>query len=474
MDEVREGISQKDAQKRKMILEDNLWQVILYIGTPLALFQGLNQIFKILDSMMAAHISPLTVSAVAYLSQLALMISSIGGGLAMGSSIKISEAYGAGDYELVRKRVSSLFIICGCIGMGLLVMIPFTSSFLHIVGTPDDFISEGTLYLSVTLVDITLLLFNTAYIAIERARGNAVRILWLNLGSIIVKLALTAWFVYGLNMGIVMIAVATVISDLVIFFACIYHIFYRGKGEVFGFSLKSVAFNKKVTTPMLSISLPVIVEKTTFQLGKVAVNGMSTIYGSLIVGALGISNNIGGMTTNPQNGLQEAGAAIISQNLGAGNSKRTIEAFYKLAIINMVVGIIGYVITLVFLQPIAGLFASKDIEFANLIALTYKYEATGLIPLGLFSAVMSLLYGYGYTKLTLLINFSRIFILRIPVLWVLQRFTDYGQESIGIVMMVSNIGTGILALGVSIIVVRQIKKKMNKESVYVESRSQST
>ena len=192
MSAKKQVLSEKDAKKRQLILEGNLWRVICYIGTPLAMFQMLNQLFKILDSMMAAHISPLTVSAVAYLSQLALMISAIGGGLAMGSSIKISEAYGAGHYELVRKRVCSLFVICAGIGACILCLIPFTGAFLRMVGTPADFISEGSLYFAVTLIDIILLLFNTAYIAIERARGNAGRILWLNLGSILIKLTLTA------------------------------------------------------------------------------------------------------------------------------------------------------------------------------------------------------------------------------------------------------------------------------------------
>ena len=35
--------------------------------------------------------------SVAYLSQLNLMLSALGGGLAVGASIKVSEAYGAGD-----------------------------------------------------------------------------------------------------------------------------------------------------------------------------------------------------------------------------------------------------------------------------------------------------------------------------------------------------------------------------------------
>ncbi len=43
---------------------------------------------------MAAHISANAVSTVAYLSQINMAISALGGGLAVGASIKISEAYG--------------------------------------------------------------------------------------------------------------------------------------------------------------------------------------------------------------------------------------------------------------------------------------------------------------------------------------------------------------------------------------------
>ena len=60
-----------------------------------------------LDSLMASHINAEAVSAVAYLSQINITVSSIGMGLAIGSSLKISEAYGAGNYELVGRRVGN-------------------------------------------------------------------------------------------------------------------------------------------------------------------------------------------------------------------------------------------------------------------------------------------------------------------------------------------------------------------------------
>jgi putative MATE family efflux protein len=437
-----------------------MWNVIFQVCTPLALYQSLNQIFKILDSMMAAHISAQSVSAVAYLSQINMMLSAVGGGLAVGASLKISEAYGAGDYKLVKSRVSSLFCLCSIVGaLVLLLILPFTTQFLKLAKTPEELISIGRQYFIVELIGMIISFFNNVYISIERARGNSKRILYLNFLSIGVKLILTAIFVYILNSGVTMIAVATMISQLVILGAAFINM--RQKDNAFGFSVTSINLKGRVTIPMIRLSIPVIVEKIAFAFGKVVVNSMSTGYGTLTVGALGISNNIGGLTTNPQNGFQEGGAAIISQNIGAKKFDRALDAFKKLVIINIIIGAIGYSLTVGFLDYISLAFASSDIEFAHLIANVYHYEAMGCILLGINASVMSLLYGFGYTKLTLFVNFSRVFIFRIPILWALQSFTNLGSESVGIVMMASNILTGLLAILVAAIVVKKICKQNN-------------
>lgn len=54
----------------------------------------------------------------------------------------------------------------------------------------------------------------------------------------------------------------------------------------------------------------------------------------------------------------------------------------------------------------------------------YRFEAVGAIPLGVNAAVMALLYGFGKTRVTLVANFCRVFLFRVPVLWALQQFTD--------------------------------------------------
>ena len=450
---MQADLSKKDEQFRKFSLNGPMWRVVLYVGFPLALYESLNQLFKILDTMMASHIGASAVSAVAYLSQINMMISAVGTGLAVGASIKVSQAYGAGDFMLVKKRVSTMFAMCGALGIAiLLVLVPFTPEFLRLMNTPEEFIADGSTYFRLELFGMVITFFNNVYIAIERARGNSKRILILNTAVIVVKLGLTAWFVYGLDGGINMISCATIISQSFLLLAACINM--NQKGNAFGFSLRAISIKKEVICPMLTLSFPVIVERIAFAVGKVIVNSMSTVYGSWTVGALGISNNIGGITTNPQNGFQEGGSSIISQNLGAGRPKRALLAFRWVLYIDMLIGLVIMTASLLCLNQLAGLFAGDNAEFAEMIKQIYRFEAVGAIPLGVNAAVMALLYGFGKTRVTLVMNFCRVFLFRVPVLWALQQFTDLGNVSAG--MAVSNVASGVLAAVVGVIEIRRI------------------
>jgi Na+-driven multidrug efflux pump len=110
-----------------------------------------------------------------------------------------------------------------------------------------------------------------------------------------------------------------------------------------------------------------------------------------------------------------------------------------------------------------------------MIASIYRYEAYGAIPLGINSSVLALLYGFGKTKITLTINFCRVFIFRVPVLWLLQNYTNLGSVSLGLVMAISNTATGLMALIIGIIEIRRICRQyqisfsrfsLNKKTIF--------
>ena len=72
---------------------------------------------------------------------------------------------------------------------------------------------------------------------------------------------------------------------------------------------------------------------------------------------------------------------------------------------------------------------------------------------------MAFLYGLGKTKKILIINLCRLFVFRILLLWILQRYTSLGSESVGIVMMASNTLTAVLSCILVIFDLRAFCKK---------------
>ena len=455
---VKAELTERDRRYLERSLNGPVWKVVLSVGAPLALYQELAMIFTVMDTMMAAHISKESVSAVAYLAQVNLILTAVGGGLAVGAGIQISRAYGEGDLELVRKRVSSLYALSLAVGLAMLALIlPFTVQFLRLAGTPEELIAVGSRYFMVQMFVMVFNFLNNVYIAVERARGNAKRIFVLNILVILVKLSLTAFFVYILRSGLVMVAVASLCSELAMF-AFALHFSLAGE-NAFSFSAKAVTLQGRVTAPMVIQSLPVIAEKALFAFGKTIVNSMCTLYGAVMVGAMGVSNNLGGVTTNPQNGFQQGSSAIISQNFGAGKYDRVLRVFYVTIAVNVLMSAVITGIEILNLDLLAGLFDSGSSEFHRMITMVYRFEAYGAIPLGINAAVLALLYGLGKTKLTLVLNFSRVFLFRIPVFWFLQNYTDLGEASVGIVMMVSNISVTVMAVSVAAVVIARFRKE---------------
>lgn len=459
-------VSKKDESFRQYALTGSPIKVILSTCMPLALYQALHGIFNILDTMMASHIGSDAVSAVAALNQITLMITALGGGLAVGGSIKISEAYGRGDYEAVRRRVATVYAMAVLVSTVVaLVLIPFAEPFLRLLQTPEELITAGAGYFRIQTLTLVIQFFNTVYIAIARSRGHAKKILVLNVVVVVVKLSLSALFVYGLQCGVTMIAVATLIGQVL---TLAYAVFTMVRDEgAFRFSVQNIRFKRDTAMPILNLSYPVSAEKMLFAAGKVVVNAMSGIYGDLTVGALGISNNIGGLTTNWHAGFSDGGAPLISQNRGAGKHKRNLQLYGWLLAINVGVGVVGLAVVSGILPWLAQIFAQSknqfDQEFCDLIVDIHRWEMLGYITLGINSATLALLLGYGYTKLTMLLNVARVFLFRIPVLWYLQNFTNVGAEAAGITMMVSNVCVGVAAVLVAIPVIAKIRRLAREE-----------
>ena len=452
------NLSVKEQQLREFILHESMFKVILKIGLPIAFFQGMNNILRVLDSFMAASIDATAASMVSYFGQINLIITGLGMGLAVGGSLKISNMYGNGDFSQVKKQVSSLYFfgITVCLGF-ILLIVPLATPILRMLNTPAEFITLGRTYFLIEFAGTMIVFLNGIYFALERVQGNTKRILRINMIAMVMRMSFTAFSVYVLQAGITFIAISTLISQMFILGVGIRNLV--GKSEVFSLSLKAVSFKKEMIWPMVSVSIPIMIERSAFHVGKVIMNSMIIVFGPLYVGAAGISNLICSITVGQQMGFQDASISVKAQNLGAKQFKRVIDAFKAIMLINCIQATLFFIPFFLLARQTTGLFAIGDDYFHNILYTVHIWDIWSVLFLGAYAAVTSFLLGLGYTKLTLILNFCRVFLFRIPVLWFLQQFTNMGGAAVGFVFMFSNLAVTIVSLIMAAVCVKKYCQK---------------
>ena len=451
-----------ESEFREKSLSSNVYLLIIQVGMPLAVFALFASLFSLLDTIMASHIGTIDVSTVAYMNQLRMILNSIGTGIGTGSMILINRAYGAGDKAKTNELTNTLVRLLLILSLIFLLMIPFVPAILRLIKTPEEFISEGSAYFRILITATVVNFVNLIYINVEKSRGRTGVILIANLSMMVIKLIFSALFVYVLDKGIAYIALSTLISYSACAIYALPHLFDRN--SIFCIRPSLVFHTKKgYSKSLLSLSFPVAVEDSTFSLGKVIVNSIASSYGAEMIGALGISNNVSGLAASFENGFSDASSSIVSQNYGAGKCRRAIKVYIANIIITFIASLFALGVLYAFSDKLIPIFATSrngfNAGFMETIRRIFIYDSLSCFGIAFNGAGMDFLLGLGKTKVTLVLNFLKIFVFRIPVLFILQMFISDGATALGIMMMISNCGVAIPTTLICIHVARNLIKE---------------
>ena len=464
----------KQILRRKKILGGNLWSTVLVIIAPLALYQLFNSFYNLIDAAICAQISTSAQTKVVAINQIKSTISAFGAGLAAGGAVIVSRRYGAGDLNAAKHNASNMLFMSLVLSAILcLILIPLAYPILLMCAVPDASSSEVILFFSLQLIELIFVSINNCFIGLEKAKGNSKIILLLNLLVLVVKISLTATLVFGFNLkNIMFVELSTIIAQALLTVIGLMIMF--GKNNILKMEFKMLIPKKKYVLPILQLSIPIFLGKFVMSLGKVVVNSMcghfwntyesDVVIGSLIVGTLGVSNNMCGLITYTKNSFEEGESTIVSQNLGNKNMRRTIKAFIVTLIYVSIVSLVGYVLMrFVFINQLIELFSSpdKDAEiYKSMVKEIFVWDSLSIPALGITAAVLGLLYGYGQTKLSTILNLSRIGS-RIIILLIFHSAAPDMSPTLcaGLSMGISNTIILIISISFLLIFLLKIKKK---------------
>ena len=462
-------VSEKDRKRREFILNGNPMAVVLNITLPLMALGAFSYISSIIDTVVVSVTDNNALSSVVMISQIKQLITALGAGFATGSSIIVSRLIGRGEYDKAKKAANTTIEVFFTLALLVIAAIQvFAVGILRLGGMTDDMIDMGIGYFRVQIVSIGVGLFNQVFMGLEKARGAMKNITFINITSMVLKLVFTITFVNILHLGTAWVAGGTLCADISVTTYALVNLLR--KNYLFKFTPKNVMFTKEFFKPLCSLSIPVSLGKFVFSMGKVIVNSLGMRYEAAepgAVGALGVSNQISGSVTHLTSNSEDSESSVISYNLSQKYYTRMIQVFFCTLALNLFIATVGFILLVVFSQPLSMFFAGDGGEQkAALIEKIFSYERIGIIALGINSSVNGMIYGLGYTKLSMIVNLSRLFVFRIPsMLIMINLFPNMGAESLGIAMLISNVGIGLMSVVIGIWCLLRIKNHKTRDSI---------
>ncbi len=297
-------------------------KLLISFTLPLLFGNAFQQLYSIVDTAVVGRgVSTEALAAVGATGSINWLVLGFVTGFTHGFAIAVSQAFGSKDEKLTRKTVIMSFYLSAIISVAVsVVSIIFARDILKLMGTPENLIPGGALYISIIFGgSVFMILYNVAA-AVLRAFGNSTVPLMIIVFASIFNVVADIVFVVVFRWGIAGVAIATVMANTICVPVCIHYI---RKIPVLKFTKEDFRWDSKVAKRLISLGLPVGLMNSVTAIGNVALQFVVNSMGEGIVAAYAVGHKIFGLADHAANVIGMALGTYVGQNIGAGNIPRT-------------------------------------------------------------------------------------------------------------------------------------------------------
>lgn len=282
-------------------------------------------------------------SAVSVGSQVMHMVTLVIVGIAMGSTVMISQSVGAGNRERVSKAIGNtvtLFLALSIVFMAVLLI--STKLIVRVMSAPEEAVDETRLYLMICFIGVPFITAYNIISCILRGLGDSKSPLYFVavacFFNVIIDFILIGYF----NMGAAGAALGTVISQTISVFVAL--IVLSKKDLNVKLSPKDFILDKDTLLYILKVGIPVSVQDLFIQISFIIITIIANKRGLIVSASVGIVEKIIGFLFLIPSAMLASVSAIAAQNIGAGEHVRAKQTLKYGIIISFSCGIIFSII----------------------------------------------------------------------------------------------------------------------------------
>lgn len=348
------------------MLSGSIIKGLLVISIPIMVMNVLQSMFNIIDMTILKSYDAGGGNAVGAVGACGVLISlttSLLIGISAGSNVNIARHIGKGDTDGVENAVGTAvaFSIAG--GLALMVLgLIFAKDFLLLANCAEELLPQAVLYFRLYFVGVPVLMLYNFCASALRASGDSRRVMNFSLTGGVIKVSLTIVFVAVLPMGVVGVALASIISWVVMAFMAV-RTLLKNDGVV-KLKVKKIRFYGHELKTMLRIGVPSGLQQAMYSVANLVIAATVNSYGAQATTGISIANNFDGILYQIAVAPSLAVMPYVSQNVGAGNVKRAKQAVLRgIGITTVLAGSIG-ALSAIFSGQLASIMSSDPVVIA--------------------------------------------------------------------------------------------------------------
>lgn len=392
------------------LLHGSIFKAIIFFTLPLFISYIFQQLYNSVDTVIIGHyLGEISLAAIGACTALYELLIGFGMGFGNGMSIVAARAYGAGDYEKLRKiTAASVFITAGITAL-ISISTAFTLKFiLALLGTPEEILQESYSYISLICGFCGVMFFYNLFSGMLRAIGNSFMPLVFLIFSSVLNVILDILFMTKFSLGIKGAAMATVIAQ---FFSAILCFFYILKyAKILIPAKKHFQFNKAIYKDLIGQGISMAFMGAIVHTGTVILQYAINGFGTYIIAGHVCSRKIFTLTNIPIITLGLAVSTFVSQNLGAGHIERIKKGVKGSFLITTVWSLMLLAVFPFVLKPLVHFISGSENEMILEYATSYiKFTIPFYIILGVLIVTRNALQGLGSKVLPLFSSIIEFF-----------------------------------------------------------------
>ena len=403
----------------------------------------LQMLYNLVDAFFLGRVSAAAIAAPSISFALIYFLVVFGLGFSVAGTTLIAQSTGRGDRRRADFYAGQTAFILLVLGFAISAIgVAATPALLRLMQVPEDAYEYTRQYMTIIFSGMPLMFGSFLLRATMEGVGNSVTPLLLQVGTIALNVVLDPILIFGWGpiprMEVAGAAYATVFSRGVGAVVALV-ILARGRRGI-RVRLADLRPDWTAIRRIARIGLPSAIGQALPAFGFTVLQGIVNTFGVAVVAAFGVGNRIVSLFNMPAIGFAQATTSVVGRRLGARRKDQALTAVRQSVLTVFAFIASGMTLTFFFGAYFIRFFVDDPATIAYGAQL-FRVLSPSVVAYPLFTVTTGAFQGGGDTKPVMVLNVSRLWLVRVPLAWLLAVALAWGPMGIWWAMFASNLVT---------------------------------